>query len=53
MANTPANLEATRSSMPQYVELLDASFDDGVSFDNKAKAVWDFRATLIAGAVRR
>ncbi|MCB1328654.1 MAG: cytochrome-c peroxidase [Maritimibacter sp.] len=50
MANTPANVEATLSSMPAYVEAFDASFDDGVSFDNMAKAIEAFEATLITPA---
>jgi cytochrome c peroxidase len=50
MANTPANVEATLSSMPQYVSMFDASFDDGVSFDNFAKAIEAFEATLITPA---
>lgn len=50
MANTPANVEATLNSMPQYVSMFDASFDDGVSFDNMAKAIEAFEATLITPA---
>ena len=50
MANTPANVEATLSSMPAYVDAFNASFDDGVSFDNMAKAIEAFEATLITPA---
>lgn len=47
MANTPDNVVATLSSMPAYVEAFEASFEDGVSFDNMAKAIEAFEATLI------
>lgn len=50
MANTPANVEATLNSMPAYVSMFNASFDDGVSFDNMAKAIEAFEATLITPA---
>ncbi|HHC29670.1 MAG TPA: c-type cytochrome, partial [Rhodobacterales bacterium] len=50
MANTPANVEATLASMPQYVSMFEASFDDGVNFDNMAKAIEAFEATLITPA---
>jgi cytochrome c peroxidase len=50
MANTPDNVVATLSSMPAYVEAFEASFDDGVSFDNMAKAIEAFEATLITPA---
>ncbi|HHS94334.1 MAG TPA: cytochrome-c peroxidase, partial [Rhodobacterales bacterium] len=50
MANTPANVEATLTSMPQYVSMFEASFDDGVNFDNMAKAIEAFEATLITPA---
>lgn len=53
MANTPANVIATLRSMPQYVEWFEASFpdeDDPVSFDNFAKAIEAFEATLITPA---
>jgi cytochrome c peroxidase len=50
MANTPDNVVATLKSMPQYVEWFEAAFpgeDDPVSFDNMAKAIEAFEATLI------
>ncbi|WP_371060422.1 cytochrome-c peroxidase [Rhodosalinus sp. 5P4] len=50
MANTPDNVLATLNSMPQYVDWFDASFpgeDDPVTFDNFAKAIEAFEATLI------
>ena len=50
MANTPENVLATLNSMPQYVEWFEASFpgeDDPVTFDNFAKAIEAFEATLI------
>lgn len=50
MANTPANVLLTLNSMPQYVEWFQASFpeeDDPVSFDNFAKAIEAYEATLI------
>ncbi|MDP4991439.1 MAG: cytochrome-c peroxidase [Marivita lacus] len=50
MANTPANVLLTLNSMPQYVEWFEASFpeeDDPVSFDNFAKAIEAYEATLI------
>ncbi len=53
MANTPANVVATLSSMPQYVEWFEASFpgeDDPVTFDNFAKAIEAYEATLITPA---
>lgn len=50
MANTPENVEATLNSMPKYVSLFQASFDDGVSFDNMARAIEAFEATLITPA---
>ena len=53
MANTPTNVVATLNSMPQYVEWFKAAFPgeaDPVSFDNFAKAIEAFEATLITPA---
>ncbi|OXT01755.1 cytochrome C peroxidase [Notoacmeibacter marinus] len=53
MANTPANVTQMLNSMPQYVEWFEASFpgeDDPVTFDNFAKAIEAFEATLITPA---
>jgi cytochrome c peroxidase len=53
MANTPENVLATLTSMPQYVEWFEAAFPDEpepVSFDNFAKAIEAFEATLITPA---
>lgn len=53
MANTPANVIATLGSMPQYVTWFDAAFPDDaepLSFDNMAKAIEVFEATLITPA---
>lgn len=50
MANTPDNVLATLNSMPQYVEWFQASFPDEadpVTFDNFAKAIEAYEATLI------
>jgi cytochrome c peroxidase len=50
MANTPDNVIATLNSMPQYVEWFKAAFPDEadpVTFDNFAKAIEAFEATLI------
>ena len=50
MANTPNTVVATLKSMPQYVEWFKSAFggqDDPVSFDNFAKAIEAFEATLI------
>ena len=50
MANTPDNVIATLTSMPQYVEWFEASFPDEadpVTFDNFAKAIEAYEATLI------
>jgi cytochrome c peroxidase len=50
MANTPDNVVATLKSMPAYVTWFTASFpgeDDPVSFDNMAKAIEAFEATLL------
>ena len=53
MANTPNQVVATLKSMPKYVEWFKAAFpgeDDPVSFDNMAKAIEAFEATLITPA---
>ncbi len=53
MANTPENVVATLTSMPQYVSWFEDAFageDDPVSFDNMAKAIEAFEATLITPA---
>ncbi len=50
MANTPDNVLATLNSMPQYVGWFEAAFpgeDSPVTFDNFAKAIEAFEATLI------
>ena len=53
MANTPENVIATLKSMPQYVEWFKAAFPDAadpVTFDNFAKAIEAYEATLITPA---
>lgn len=53
MANTPVNVVATLNSMPQYVDWFKAAFPDEadpVTFDNFAKAIEAFEATLITPA---
>ncbi len=53
MANTPAQVEKTLVSMPDYVTWFKAAFpgeDKPVSFDNMAKAIEAFEATLITPA---
>ncbi len=53
MANTPDNVVNTLNSMPQYVEWFEASFPQEaapVSFDNFAKAIEAYEATLITPA---
>lgn len=53
MANTPAQVEATLNSMPAYVEWFAGAFPgeaEPVSFDNMAKAIEAFEATLITPA---
>ena len=53
MANTPDNVVATLNSMPDYVTWFTASFPgeaDPVSFDNMAKAIEAFEATLLTPA---
>ena len=50
MANTPANVEKTLNSMPQYVEWFTQAFpdeSDPVTFDNMARAIEAFEATLL------
>lgn len=50
MANTPAQVEVTLNSMPQYKTWFKAAFPtevESVSFDNMAKAIEAFEATLI------
>ncbi len=53
MANTPAQVEATLTSMPQYVTWFTDAFPGEaapVSFDNMARAIEAFEATLITPA---
>ncbi|WP_101065744.1 cytochrome-c peroxidase [Roseovarius salinarum] len=53
MANTPENVIKTLTSMPQYVDWFEASFPDEeepVTFDNFAKAIEAYEATLITPA---
>ncbi len=53
MANTPAQVELTLNSMPQYVDWFKAAFpgeDSPANFDNMAKAIEAFEATLITPA---
>ncbi len=53
MANTPENVVATLNSMPDYVTWFKESFpeeEDQVSFDNFAKAIEAYEATLITPA---
>jgi len=53
MANTPDNVVATLTSMPQYVDWFRLAFPDEaepVTFDNFAKAIEAFEATLITPA---
>jgi len=55
MNNTPAVVEETLKSMPEYVAEFTAAFPgekDAVSFDNMAKAIEAFEATLITPASR-
>jgi cytochrome c peroxidase len=50
MNNTPEQVVATLTSMPGYVDAFKASFpgeEDPVTFDNFAKAIEAFEATLI------
>ena len=53
MANTPDNVVVTLNSMPQYVDKFSAAFADQadpVTFDNMARAIESFEATLITPA---
>ena len=53
MANTPAQVVQTLNSMPAYVEWFQASFpdeDEPVNFDNFAKAIEAYEATLTTPA---
>ncbi|MBC7283360.1 cytochrome-c peroxidase [Hoeflea sp.] len=53
MANTPGQVVATLKSMPDYVNRFNASFpdeEDPTTFDNFAKAIEAFEATLITPA---
>lgn len=53
MANTPENVVQTLKSMPAYVTWFDAAFPgekDTVTFDNMAKAIEAFEATLLTPA---
>lgn len=50
MANTPERVVATLKSMPQYLQWFAAAFPgekDSVTFDNMAKAIEAFEATLL------
>lgn len=53
MANTPEQVVTTLTSLPAYVDSFKAAFPDDaepVSFDNMAKAIEAFEATLITPA---
>lgn len=52
MASTPERVEETLKSMPAYVDSFQRSFPgaDPVSFDNMARAIEAFEATLITPA---
>ena len=53
MANTPDNVVKTLGSMPAYVESFKAAFPgetDPVTFDNMAKAIEIYEATLLTPA---
>ncbi len=55
MASTPARVVETLASMPEYVERFKRAFpgeEDPVTFDNMAKAIEAFEATLITPASR-
>lgn len=55
MNNTPAQVETTLASLPAYVAAFNKSFPGDakpVSFDNMAKAIEAFEATLITPAAR-
>lgn len=50
MSNTPANVLKTLNSMPEYITLFKKAFPgqkDPVTFDNMAKAIEVFEATLL------
>lgn len=53
LANTPVQVITTLKSMPQYLDWFNAAFPgeaDRVTFDNLAKAVEAFEATLVTPA---
>ena len=53
MANTPENVVLTLKSMPQYMAWFEGAFPgeaDPVTFDNMARAIEAFEATLITPA---
>jgi cytochrome c peroxidase len=53
MANTPANVETTLGSLPAYVTAFSLAFPNEsapVNFDNMAKAIEAFEATLLTPA---
>lgn len=53
MANTPENVEIMMNSMPDYVTAFSAAFPDQpdpATFDNMARAIEAFEATLITPA---
>lgn len=53
MANTPARVEETLKSMPEYVGRFERAFPDNgeaVSFDKMARAIEAYEATLITPA---
>lgn len=55
MANKPENVVATLNSMPEYVQQFKSAFTEDkepVSFDNMAKAIEAFEATLITPGAR-
>lgn len=55
MANAPPRVVETLKSMPEYVELFKTAFPgekDAVSFDNMARAIEAFEATLLTPASR-
>ena len=55
MASTPERVEAVLTSMPEYVEKFDLAFPNEeapVTFDNMAKALEAYQATLITPASR-
>ncbi|NWO08162.1 MAG: cytochrome-c peroxidase [Alteromonadaceae bacterium] len=50
MSSTPARVESTLKSMPEYIERFEDAFpsqDDPVTFDNMATAIEAYEATLI------